>query len=126
MSDRQPDADLRARFAAQRRAEASGAPLFAAVLARARAEVAAGAPAIAPRRLTLRRFAYAGSLAAAAAIAAILVLPGQRSSEEAFAEAVRAFQNDPALGAWRSPTAALLDVPGRELLLTVPGVGRRP
>jgi hypothetical protein len=124
MSDRQLDADLRARFDAQRRAEAGGAPAFTAMVARAHAELAAGAPAIAPRRLTLRRIAYGSGLAAAAAVAAILVLPGQPSSEAAFAEAVRAFQTDPALGAWRSPTAGLLDVPGRELLSTVPGVGR--
>jgi hypothetical protein len=71
----------------------------------------------------VRQLVYVGSLAAAAMIATVLVYPGQPSSEDAFAEAVHAFQNDPALGAWRSPTAGLLDVPGRALLSTVPSVG---
>jgi hypothetical protein len=123
MSDRQQDTDLRARFDAQRRADANKAPSFAAMVARARAAATDAAHAIAPRRLKLRRLVYAGSLAAAAAIAALLVVPRSPSSEDAFEQTVRAFQNDPALGAWRSPTDGLLNVPGSQLISTVPSVG---
>jgi hypothetical protein len=123
MNDRQPDTELRARFDAQRRADASEAPPFASMLARARAEVEGAAPAVAARRLRLRRLMYAGGLAAAAAIAALLIVPRSRSPEAAFERAVRAFQNDPALGAWQSPTDGLLNVPGSQLISTVPSVG---
>lgn len=122
MNDRPQDTELRARFAAQRRVDASEVPPFAAQLARART-VAEAAPARGARRITLRRLLYAGGLAAAAVIGALLALPGPRSTEDAFEEAVRAFQTDPALGAWRSPTDALLDVPGSRLMSTVPSVG---
>jgi hypothetical protein len=125
MNDRPQDAELRARFDAQRRAEANRAPSFAAMMARTRAGAADAAPAMAAREHRLRRFLYASGLAAAAVIAALLVVPRPRSSEDAFEQAVRAFQTDPALGAWRSPTDGLLDVPGSQLISTVPSVGTR-
>lgn len=124
MSDRRQDADLRARFQAQRREDAGAAPPFARLAARARAEAAQASPAIAPRRRRWRHFAYAGGLAAAAA-AAVLIIPRSPSSEDAFEQAVRAFGSDPALGAWRSPTSGLLHVPGSELMTTVPRLGGR-
>jgi hypothetical protein len=123
MTDRPQDAELRARFDAQRRAEANQAPAFASMMARARAEAAATGPVIAPRRFERRRFMYAAGLAAAAVIAALLVTPRSPSDEDAFEHAVRAFQSDPALGAWQSPTDGLLNVPGSQLISTVPGVG---
>jgi hypothetical protein len=52
-----------------------------------------------------------------------MVWPRSPSPEDAFERAVRAFENDPALGAWRSPTDGLLDVPGLQLMTTVPSVG---
>ena len=73
--------------------------------------------------IRLRRVLYAGGLAAAAMIAALLVVPRARSNDDDFERAVRAFQSDPALGAWQSPTDALLDVPGSQLISTVPRVG---
>ena len=123
MTDRPQDAELRARFEAQRRAEAGQAPEFASMIAAARAEAAAAAPGIAPRRFERRRFMYAGGLAAAAVIAALLVVPRSRSSEDTFEDAVRAFENNPALGAWQSPTDGLLNVPGSQVISTVPSVG---
>ena len=123
MTDRPQDAELRARFDAQRRADASHAPGFAAMVARARTDAAAAGPAKAPRRIERRRVMYASGLAAAAVIAALLVIPRARSSEDTFEDAVRSFQNNPALGAWQSPTDGLLDVPGSQLITTVPGVG---
>ena len=123
MTDRPQDAELRARFDAQRRAEASQAPAFASMMARARTADADAGPVTAPKRFERRRFMYAGGLAAAAVIAALLVIPRPRSSEDTFEDAVRAFQRNPALGAWQSPTDGLLDVPGSQLISTVPGVG---
>ena len=123
MTDRPQDTELRARFDAQRHAEAEQAPPFAEMMARARAASAADAPAPGPRMIKLRRVLYAGGLAAAAMIGALLIIPSASSSEDDFEQAVRAFQSDPALGAWESPTDGLLDVPGSQLISTVPRVG---
>ena len=123
MTDRPQDAELRARFDAQRQAEATKAPAFAPMMERARAIAATTSPAGAPRPLTLRRLGYVGGLAAAAVIATLLIVPRTRSNEAAFEQAVREFQSDPALGAWRSPTDGLLNVPGSQLISTVPSVG---
>lgn len=125
MSDRQQDPELRARFDELRRADASRAPSFAAVLARAQAEASGHAVSTARRgaRVSVRRFGWAAGLAAAATIAALLVIPRSRSDQAAFEEAVQAFQSNPALGAWRSPTDGLLDLPGNRLISTIPGVG---
>ena len=122
MNDPQ-DNELRARFEAQRRAEANDAPPFASMMARARATAGDAAAPLVPRRMNLRRLGYVGGLAAAAAIAALLVIPRGTSNEDAFEQAVRTFQNDPALGGWQSPTDGLLDVPGSQLISTVPSVG---
>lgn len=122
MDDRQQDTELRAHFDAQRRADASEAPSFAAMIGRARAEAAHVSPA-APRNLGMRRVAYVGGLAAAAAIGALLMMPRSPSSEDAFEQTVREFQSNPASGAWQSPTDGLLNIPGSQLITTVPGVG---
>ena len=122
MTDRPQDADLRARFDAQRQAEAKQAPSFAPMVEHARTMAATTSPG-APRPLTLRRLGYVGGLAAAAVIATLLIVPRTRSNEDAFEQAVREFLSDPALGAWRSPTDGLLNVPGSQLISTVPSVG---
>jgi hypothetical protein len=122
MSDRQQDTDLRARFEVLRRADAKETPSFADMMARARAEAVDVVP-IATRRWKLRRIVYAGSLAAAAAIAALLVIPRTPSNEDAFEDAVRAYQTGSASGAWQSPTDGLLNVPGSQLMSTVPSLG---
>ena len=122
MTDRPQDAELRARFDAQRRADAAHAPSFEALLARARTGAAA-APAPARPRFKAVKLAYVGGLAAAAVIAMLFVMPRSPSSEDAFEQAVRKFQSDPALGAWQSPTDGLLEVPGSELISTMPSVG---
>ena len=122
MSDHQ-EPELRTRFEELRRLDATRAPSFADIMARAQAE-ASGDVGESRRaaRVSLRRLGWAG-LAAAAAIAALLVIPRGRSSEAAFERAVQAFHADPALGAWRSPTDGLLDLPGSRLISTVPSVG---
>ena len=119
------DTELRARFQAQRRTEANDAPAFASMMERARNVADGTAVPFRPRqrRPNLRDIAYIGGLATAAAIAALLVIPRGASNEDAFEQAVRRFQSDPALGAWQSPTDGLLDVPGSQLITTVPSVG---
>lgn len=124
MSDLPPDPELRALFEAQRHDEASYAPSFAEMMARAQAEAATAAvsPGLPTQRTRWRRY-RTGALAAAAAIAALIVIPRVRSGDDAFEQAVRAFQSNPALGAWQSPTDGLLNLPGDRLLSTVPTMG---
>jgi hypothetical protein len=122
MSDRQQETELRARFDAQRHADAKETPSFADMMARARAKTVDVVP-IATRKWKLRRLAYAGTLAAAAAIAALIVIPRTASNEDEFEDAVRAYQRGPALGGWQSPTDGLLNLPGSQLMSTVPSVG---
>jgi ferric-dicitrate binding protein FerR (iron transport regulator) len=125
MSDRSQEPELRARFEELRREDARRAPSFAAVMARAQTDAmrAAGSPARRESRVTLRRLGWAGGLAAAAAIAALIVIPRARSGEDTFEQAVQAFHANPALGAWRSPTDGLLNLPGSQLISTIPSVG---
>lgn len=123
MSDRPQDTELRARFEAQRRADAGEAPSFAEMMARVRAQPDDTSTVVATSSRKLRRVVYWSGLAAAAVIGALLALPGSSSQEDAFEQAVRAYQNGPAMGAWRSPTDGLLDVPGSRLISTVPSVG---
>ena len=124
MNDRHQDSELRALFEAQRQDDASHAPTFAELMARAQTKAAtAAAPTPLPTVRTRRRREWAGGLAAAAAIAALIVIPRMRSGDDAFEQAVRAFQSDPALGAWQSPTDGLLNLPGDRLLSTIPSVG---
>jgi hypothetical protein len=124
VSGQRQDTDLRERFEAMRRDDAGRAPRFASLLARAQEEAARdGGWRWRSARVAWRRAGWASGLAAAAVIAALIVIPRVRSQEDAFEQAVQAFQTDPALGAWRSPTASLLDVPGSDLITTLPRLG---
>jgi hypothetical protein len=121
MIERQ-DPELSERFAAQRRVDAGQAPPFADMMARA--HETAGSASWADRRgWGRRRYAWTGAVAAAAAIVALVVVPRTRGGDDAFEQAVRDFQSDPALGAWQSPTDGLLNLPGDGLLTTIPSVG---
>jgi hypothetical protein len=128
MSDRHQDPELRARFEALKRVDAGRAPAFADVWTQAQDELAGGARE-APRRdwagwrVSARRYGWAGGLAVAATIAALIVIPRFQSNEDAFVQAVRAFEANPALGGWRSPTDGLLDLPGSRLISTIPSMG---
>jgi hypothetical protein len=99
-----PDPDLRARFAALRRADAATAPDLDALFAKGRAR---------PRG----RLVLPAMLAAAAVVIAVAGVRygGSRPSID-----VVVAPSAPSLVAWRSPTASLLQTPGRELLQTVP------
>jgi ferric-dicitrate binding protein FerR (iron transport regulator) len=125
MTGHPQDPELRAFFEAQRHDDASHAPSFAAMMARAGTQTATASAAL-PARWTRRRRYRVGTLAAAAAIAALIVTPRIRSGDDAFEQAVRSFQSDPALGAWQSPTSGLLSLPGDRLLSTIPTVGAGP
>ena len=122
MTDHVPK-DLREGFQAMKALDAGRAPAFRALMARARAQ--SRAPATPVRRLSplRRRLAWAAGLAAAAVVA-LVVVPRARSSNDdaAFEQAVRTFSASPAMGAWRSPTDGLLDVPGNRLISTTPNV----
>jgi len=121
MIERQ-DPELSARFAAQRRVDAGQAPSFADMMARAQESAESASPAD-RRGWPRRRYAWTGAVAAAAAIVALIMVPRTRAGDDAFEQAVRDFQSDPALGAWQSPTDGLLDLPGDGLLTTIPSVG---
>ena len=122
------DSELRARFDVLKRIDAEHAPAFSDVMARARAEVADATPVTITRSewsLRARRYGWLGGLAAAATIVALIALPRRESEEAAFERAVRAFHSDSALGAWRSPTDGLLDLPGGRLIATTPSLSTR-
>lgn len=63
------------------------------------------------------------SVAMAAAVAALLLTGGEDAGDEEFDALVATFATDATTGAWRSPTSGLLDVPGVELLGSVPSIG---
>jgi hypothetical protein len=120
------DRALRERFQALRAEDARRAPDFADLLARAQAPEAI--PIARPRRgrppaRALRWTLAAGALAAAA-IAGILAVP--RDAHDDFETLVRTFSSQVGSGLWRSPTDGLLEVPGIELVRSVPAIGGRP
>lgn len=127
MTRQQQDPDLRALFQALREEDGRRAPDFGQLFSEVRrgerppeAPTAADKPA---KTQVRRRMAWGGSLLAAAAAAVIWILPGGGTSDAEFVMAVSTFSSDPAAGAWRSPTDALLDLPGSEILSTLPKLG---
>lgn len=139
MSNENDDTRLEAAFDALRRDTASRQPDFVR-MRDAAAEEASRMPKLGvvdggvedgssfdrtPSR-TRRRVARFGgwvSLAAAAGAAALLFVDGGVDPADAEFEAlVSAYTADASAGAWMSPTAALLDIPGLDLG-TVPDVG---
>jgi ferric-dicitrate binding protein FerR (iron transport regulator) len=129
MTNQPPDPDLRELFQELRARDERRAPGFREMLAGARQEALEGKTGEDMEwhrgRRIRRRVAWGGSLLAAAAAAIVLLLPGRGTSEAAFERAVRSYSASSAGGAWRSPTDALLDLPGSEVLTTLPRVGGR-
>jgi len=127
MTKQQQDPDLRALFQALREEDERRAPDFGELFSEVqRGERRPEAPTAAemPSRAGIRRrLAWGGSLLAAAAAAVIWILPGGGTSDAEFVMAVSTFSSNPAAGAWRSPTDALLDLPGSEILSTLPKLG---
>lgn len=138
MTKRRDDSEIEDRFS-RLRAETEGServPDFQAMMDRARrdaehmpaltvVEGEARRPAAAspPGR---RRFLWIGggaSAALAAAVTGLLLTTGGATPDEEFDRLITSFTTE-AAAAWRSPTSRLLDVPGIELVRTVPSVGR--
>lgn len=125
MSDDRVERRLAEGFARLKAEDARRAPPFDRVFGEAvrRAEDDAGSDGgsvIGWRRR--RRWAAAAGLAAAAAIGGILL--AAPDGDEAFEDAVASWSATVGdASSWRSPTAGLLDVPGNELLTTVPSIG---
>ena len=111
----------------------SRVPDFEAMLARARAdaarmpalEVVEGGGRSGPERRRRRALLLGGwaSAAAAAVLAAILLVDRGPSADAEFERLVASYASDASGGAWRSPTSGFLDVPGMELVRSVPSVG---
>jgi hypothetical protein len=127
MTNQQQDPDLRALFRALREEDEGKAPSFPRLLSKVKnAQDGSDSPSEAVPSsgwLSRRRLAWGGSLLAAAAVAAIWLLPSQGTSDAEFVMAISAFSSNPAAGAWRSPTDALLELPGSEVLNTRPKLG---
>ena len=100
------DDQLRRIFAELRQNERGPVPPFGRVWAAAAARTG--------RRQSRVRWAIAAACAAAAVVVAVMLLHRQSGSD---------FEAATQLASWRSPTAALLRVPGDDLLRTVPSVG---
>jgi len=124
----QDDQDLRRHFEALQEHDLPQVPAFETLMDRAREQAAReGLQVRPPARLpspVFRRVAWSGGLfAAAVAILLLARFPGTSDSD--FVQVVEAFTADPAAGAWKSPTDGLLDLPGHEILSTVPGIETR-
>jgi hypothetical protein len=147
VNDPRQNRDLRELFQGLRAEDRERAPDFVRLMGRLRQDASTldeegstqiPAPAIRGRRRwstgrrgvaghwvrSHQRWTWAGSLLAAAAVAGLLLLGPGRSADTRFEHAVRSFVVDPAAGSWRSPTDRLLQVPGQELLTTIPTIGR--
>jgi hypothetical protein len=129
MTSQPSDPDIRELFQELRALDERRAPGFREMVAVARQEAlegqADGDMEWHRARRARRRVAWGGSLLVAAAAAIIFFLPGRGTSEAEFERAVRSYSASSAGGAWRSPTDALLDLPGSEVLTTLPRVGGR-
>ena len=140
MTSQPLDRDLRELFQELREEDRVRAPDFQDMLARVQEEVSGHDSSsdvrelhpqadlldktVAKRRIT-RRLAWGGSLLAAACATTLLLIQLPNSPDAEFERVVQSFSSDPASGAWRSPTDALLDLPGAEFLSTIPSIGSR-
>jgi hypothetical protein len=130
MSEQRVDDDLRERFQELRAdtAGSGGVPEFGVVMARAQ-EVAAARPVLEvvdgsswSRRRGLRIGGWA-SAALAATVAGVLLTNRGPSEDEEFARLVAAYSADVSAGVWLSPTSGLLEVPGIDLVRSLPSIG---
>lgn len=117
---------------AETRASGS-APDFQAMMAEAKRraeetpalEVVSGGAGRGPVRSRRRfmRFGAWASAAVAAAVAALILIDRGPSGEDDFEALVASYTNETAAGVWSSPTSSLLDVPGMDLMRSVPSIG---
>lgn len=129
MRQRPTESELRAHFRELREEDGKRAPSFPETMAAVRGKMARAegpAPGARGHRPWWGRELYwAGGLLAAAAAAALLLLPLRGASDADFVLAVQTYTASPAGGAWRSPTDVFLDLPGSEVLTTLPTIGER-
>lgn len=132
MSEQRVDDELRDRFHELRAAteQPGRVPEFRAVYdladtrARARPALEVIDGSAYSRRQMVRMGAWA-SAALAAAVAGLILVERGPSEDEEFASLVAAYSSETLAGAWRSPTSGLLEVPGMELVRSVPSIGGR-
>jgi len=127
LRNQEKDQELRGLFHDLQEEDRQQAPDFRTLMNRAREEASGSGLEIHPEsrvtRRIPRRLAWGGSLMAAAAAAVLLLFQIPGTSDSEFVQVVQAFSTDPASGAWKSPTDALLDLPGAQILSTVPSIG---
>lgn len=116
MSDDRFTDELNESFGKLRAEDARRAPDFETMLRKAQAE----APLSLPRH-RLRNWSLAVGTLAAAAMAGVMLTAGDPDAE--FEARVAAYTTDIGSIGWASPTDVLLDVPGMDLLTTVPSIG---
>ena len=75
-----------------------------------------------PRRRFVRVGAWA-TAAVAAAVATLILVDRGPSGDDDFERLVAAYTSETVEGAWSSPTSSLLDVPGMDLMRSVPSIG---
>jgi hypothetical protein len=130
MNDTPVDEALRERFQELRTAtqESGGVPEFSAIMARAEAAVATQPAlevvtggAVGSRRWM--RLGAWGSVALAATVAGLLLVRSGPTPDEEFARLVASYSSEVSAGAWRSPTSGLLEVPGMDLMRSMPSIG---
>lgn len=131
MTESRIDDELKERFQGLRATteQPGRVPVFGVMLARAEAsaaerptlEIVAGGAVRSNRRWVL--VSAWGSAALAATVAGLLLVERGPSADEQFERLVAAYSTDVSASAWRSPTSALLEVPGIELVRSVPTIG---
>ncbi len=119
----------------QLRAETEGSarvPDFRAMLDKAKVDAAArpdlqviqgGRSDSGVRRRRVLQIGGWASAAVAAALAGVLLMGGPSDADREFERLVASYTADLSSGAWRSPTSALLNVPGMNLTRSVPSFG---
>jgi hypothetical protein len=128
----QRDDDLRERFQALRAEHRQGdrVPAFGDVMAGAKQnvaarpplEVVAGGGGRAPRRRVVRVATWA-TAAVAAGLATVMLVNSAPSGDDDFERLVAAYATQTAGSGWSSPTSALLEVPGMDLMRSLPSIG---
>ena len=133
MSDMRSDDRMRDAFQELRAdtAQPEGVPAFEAMLATAH-ERARAEPALevlrggrsephAPTRIV--RVGGWVAAAAAAAVATIILVDRAPSGDDEFERLVAAYSSQRLGGDWASPTSGLLEVPGMDLMRSLPSIG---
>lgn len=134
MTDDRDEQRLREAFQDLRADARTGgrAPAFGPMLAEAKRRVAerpeldvvaGGGGSVRRRPRWLVRVGAGASVAIAAAVAALILVDQGPSGDADFEQLVAAYSSQVGGGALSSPTSGLLDVPGMDLMRSVPSIG---